>query len=304
MTLYVIVRVSGVIVALVAGFFFVRGLIRPRLVQGSWAPMVRLPIGGDVEMLVANNRARVSYVYLSSHPSYALLLLLTAPIPAVMVSMTIGRGDSTFYYRAVGIAGLVIIAVMVLARVLAWYVFRFGRAELTEQTGAGGYSPARLGWEIAWKPVLMLVVLCYAIVCIPLAVMFAREHRAISALPAVTTADTDHPGQYYRVVGELAGDPVYWAPNGTGRGGNNFAGAGALIALDSGGQALLLAESMAIGDFRDAVADARRNGGRIRTQGRVLDEITDDQRTYYGFDTGDFGAPSADGRVLVLIGRP
>ena len=27
---------------------------------------------------------------------------------------------------------------------------------------------ARAAWEIAWKPVLMLIVMAYAIVCIPL----------------------------------------------------------------------------------------------------------------------------------------
>jgi hypothetical protein len=30
---------------------------------------------------------------------------------------------------------------------------------------------ARAAWEIAWKPVLMLIVMCCAIVCIPLGVM-------------------------------------------------------------------------------------------------------------------------------------
>jgi hypothetical protein len=110
---------GSLVIALVIGFFFIRGLIRPRLVAGSWTPIVRIPVGGDAGLLVANTRAQVSYVYLTSHPSYALLLLLTAPIPASMVLMTINRGDSTFYYRAVGTAGLAIIALMALARVLA-----------------------------------------------------------------------------------------------------------------------------------------------------------------------------------------
>ena len=161
-------------VAAVAGFFFVRGLLRPRVVEGSWAPVSRLPIG-DVDVMVANNRARVSYDYLTSHPSYALLLLLTAPIPATMVLATRHQGDSTFYFRVAGIAGLVIIASMAVARLLAWYVFRFGRDRLTS------VSP-RAAWEIAWKPVLMLVVICYAIVGIPLAVMFVDEHRTIERL--------------------------------------------------------------------------------------------------------------------------
>jgi hypothetical protein len=35
---------------------------------------------------------------------------------------------------AVGIVGLIILACMALARVLAWYVFRFGRRQLDEQS--------------------------------------------------------------------------------------------------------------------------------------------------------------------------
>jgi hypothetical protein len=42
--------------------------------------------------------------------------------------------------------------------------------------------------------------------------------------------------------------PVYWAPKDTGRGGNNDAGAGALIELASGGEALLLGESMTVAE--------------------------------------------------------
>jgi hypothetical protein len=39
--------------SLVTGFFFVRGLIRPRVVEGSWAPMVHVSTGTDVDVLVA-----------------------------------------------------------------------------------------------------------------------------------------------------------------------------------------------------------------------------------------------------------
>ena len=43
--------------------------------------MVRIPTGGDVDFMVADRGARVDYEYLTSHPSYALLLLLTGPLP-------------------------------------------------------------------------------------------------------------------------------------------------------------------------------------------------------------------------------
>ena len=42
--------------------------------------------------------------------------------------------------------------------------------------------------EIAWKPVLMLMVMIYAIVCIPLGWMWFQEMRTIAKLPVVTVA--------------------------------------------------------------------------------------------------------------------
>lgn len=292
---------GALVVSLGAGFFFVRNLIRPRVVEGSWTPLVRAHVG-DYTVAVGNPQWTAHYVYLTSHPSYALLLLLTAPIPAVMVLATENHGDSTFYFRVAGIVGLIVLALMAIARMLAWYVFRFGRAALDRQVAATGMSQRRLSWEIAWKPVLMLMLLMYAIVAIPLTVMFAQQHRAVAALPVVRVADAERAGEYRRVEGELASEPVYWAPRGTGRGGNNYAGAGVLVDLSSGGQALLLAESMSVPDFVGAMDDAR--GGAVHTQGRVIDEITDDQIEYYGFDVDDFPAPPAGGRVMVLLSYP
>jgi len=204
--------------------------------------------------------------------------------------------DSTFYWRITGIVGLTIIAVMAIARVLAWYVFRFGRRRLSS------VSP-RIAWEIAWKPVLMLIVLSYAIVCIPLAVMFWQDDRRVAALPVVTVADAKGSvGQIFRVEGTLASHPVYWAPKGTGRGGNNYAGAGVLVDLTSGGQALLVAESMVVSDFIFALDDA--DNGEVKTVGKVIDTITDDERKYYGLDEPDFPPAGDGGRVMALLTTP
>jgi hypothetical protein len=96
---------GALVLSLVTGFFFVRGLVRPRVVVGSWAPMVRVPVGGDADLMFANRRARVEYEYLTSHPSYALLLLLTVPLPLSMWYFSRNEGDSTFYWRITGIVG-------------------------------------------------------------------------------------------------------------------------------------------------------------------------------------------------------
>lgn len=292
---------GALVVSLIAGFFFFRSLIRPRVVRGTWTPMIKAQVG-DYTVMAGNRAWQTSYNYLTSHPSYALLLLITAPIPATMVLMTINHGDSTFYWRVAGVVGLTILALMALARVLAWYVFRFGRSQLDNQAEAMGMSQRRLGWEIAWKPVLMLLVMMYAIVCIPLGIMFWQEDRKIAALPVVTVDDTEHAGEYRRVEGAIASDPVYWAPRGTGRGGNNYAGAGVLVELPAGGEALLLAESMSVPDFKGVMEDVKN--GEIKTQGKVIDRITEDQQEYYGFDERDFADPPPDGRVMLLLSYP
>jgi len=168
--------------------------------------------------------------------------------------------------------------------------------------GSTGMSPARIGWEVARKPVLMLIVMCYAITCIPLAIIFWQEDRRIAALPAVTAADAQgHEGQYFRVEGPIVAGPVYWAPNGAGRGGNNYAGAG-VLQLASGGEALLLAESMTVSDFIGLMRQS--TNGVVHGQGRVIDEVTDDEVTYYGINLDDFPEPSYDGWVLVLLSTP
>lgn len=292
---------GALVVALVAGFFFVRGLIRPRVVQGSWTPMITADVG-DLTVFAGNRPWTAHYVYLTSHPSYTLLLLLTAPIPAVMVLATENHGDSTFYFRVAGLVGLIVLALMAVARLSAWYVFRFGRGNLDAQAAAAGMSQRKLGWEIAWKPVLMLMVMIYAIVAIPLGWMFWQEKRTIDALPVVAVGDGSDAGEYRRVEGRLADEPVYWAPSGTGRGGNNFAGAGVLVELSAGGEALLLAESLSVPDFVGVIEDVR--DATVRTQGKVIDGITEDQIEYYGFDLDDFPDPSADGRVMVLLSYP
>lgn len=195
-----------------------------------------------------------------------------------MVAMTTNHGDSTFYWRAAGIAGLIILALMALTRVLAWYVFRFGRRQLDAQVADKGTSQPELGW------------------------MFLQQDRKVAALPVVTVDDTEYAGEYRRVEGSVASEPAYWAPRGTGRGGNNFSGAGVLVDLPSGGEALLLAESLSVPDFVGVMDDVEND--EIKTQGKVIDVITEDQEEYYGFDESSLSQPSSDGRVMLLLSYP
>jgi len=303
--------------ALVCGFFFFKSLIRPRLVTTTWTPMVSADVG-PVTVFGGNRAWTVEYTYLTSHPSYSLLHAITIWIPIVMVWMTVDRGDNVFYWRVAEYVGLIVLAMMAIARLLAWYVFRFGRgqldAQLAERTSPESLrssppdpmSQRKLSWEVAWKPLLMLLVLSYAFSAVPVAYMWWDELRTIDKLPVVAAEDaTGHEGEYFRVEGELAGEPVWWAPRGTGRGGNNFSGAGVLVNLETGGDALLLAESLSVPDFVGVVKSVSGGvGGEVKTHGRVIDYVTEDQEQYYGFDLDDFDEPPSDGRVMVLLEYP
>ena len=292
---------AALAVGLFFGFFFFKSLIRPKVKTNTWTPMVSADLG-DVTVFGGNRAWSVSYTYLTSHPSYILLLLLTAPIPVVMLWVTENQGGDTFYFRAAGTVGLCILGLMAVSRLLAWYVFRFGRRQLDAQAGEHGMSQRRLSWEIAWKPVLMMVGLIYAIGGIPITYMWWNELRTIDNLPVVTVADASDVDEYFRVEGMLDGDPVWWPDGGAGRGGDNYSGAGVLVSLENGGEALLLAESLSVPDLVGVLKKVQNN--EIRTHGRVVDGITPNQQEYYGFDEDDFPAPSPDGRVVLLMEYP
>lgn len=72
--------------------------------------------------------------------------------------------------------------------------------------------------------------------------------------------------------------------------------------MPSGGEALLLAESLSVPDFVGMMTQTRE--GELKAQGKVIDAISEDQREYYGFDESAFPEPSPDGRVLMLLSYP
>ncbi|WIM89950.1 hypothetical protein PT015_11295 [Candidatus Mycobacterium wuenschmannii] len=293
---------TALAVGLLAGFFFVKSLVKPRVKTDTWTPTVHADIG-DSTVYGGNRSWAVEYTYLTSHPSYILLGLLTAPIPVVMLWANENHGGNSFYFRVAGTVGLCVLAFIALARLLSWYVFRLGRRELAVQAGDLEMSERRLGWEVAWKPVLMLLIMIYAIGGIPIGYMWWDELRKIDRLPVLTAADAvDHDGQYFRIRGTLSGKPVWWPHGGGGRGGDNYSGAGVLVNLETGGEAVLLAESLSVPDLIGVLKKV--HDGHIDAHGRVVDEITANQRRYYGFRLKDFPDASPDGRVLVLLEYP
>ncbi|MGU3497430.1 hypothetical protein [Mycobacterium sp. C31M] len=116
----------------------------------------------------------------------------------------------------------------------------------------------------AWKPVVMI----YAIGGIPIAYLWWDELRTIDKLPVVTADDAyGHEGEFFRVRDRLASEPVYWAPRGTGRSADNHAGAGVLVDLETGGDALPLAEALSVPDL---VGVLKKTIGDPPAAGRVM----------------------------------
>ncbi|BCW90249.1 hypothetical protein sos41_34170 [Alphaproteobacteria bacterium SO-S41] len=281
-------------------FFFVRNVFWPRLVQGSWTPVTTLPMG-DVGLVVANRRWTVSYEYLTSHPSYILLLLPVLWLPLLMIWATEGQGCSLFYNRLFGWAMLGVAGALALSRLVAWYVLRRGRRQF-DTVRNNTVSAARAGWEIAWKPILMLMVMIHVIVFAPIGIMFWNEHRAMAALPLATAADQSVRGEYRRIAGKVKGELVLWPHEGLGRGSNNYHGGGILMDMDDGGEALLLAGHSALPGLRAAIAGAK--DGHIEMVGRLEgDAITGDLADYSHMTENDFPPAPRGGRVIVEVGQ-
>lgn len=289
-------------IGLVCLFFFLRSVFRPRRVAGQWTPMVDTGIGvGGVTLTVPNRAWTVRYDYLTNHPSYVLLLLPGLWIPLAMLAFTDGFGCTYHYQRLFGWSALSIAGMMAVLRLVSWYVLRLGREQLTRPED-DRVSAGRAAWEIAWKPVLMLVVMMHLIVFAPIGVMFWAEQRAWNALPLVTSADIGAADAYRRVAGRVVGAPVLWTVDGGGRGGNNYAGAGLLLTLDDGGEALLLAGYSAVPDLVAAAADAKDS--RIAMIGRLLGTaIPENLRLYAAMTEADFPPPPPAGRVLIEVGQ-
>ena len=141
----------------------------------------------------------------------------------------------------------------------------------------------------------------YGFAAAALGVPFYDLHRKIENLP-VAALDAQE-GTFVKVVGTVVNEPQYWAPRGGGRGGNNYSGAGVVVELDDGGEVLLLAESLSVPDFKGDF-DGVHAGDRVPTQGRVVDAVTEQQVTSYGWDPDDLPEASPEGRLLVLHSYP
>ncbi|MET3961630.1 hypothetical protein ABIE44_001564 [Marmoricola sp. OAE513] len=166
---------------------------------------------------------------------------------------------------------------------------------------AMGFSVRRMGWEIAWKPIVMLMVMIYGIGAGSVGYLWWQELRTIDNLPIAAMSSKS--GTFVKVDGTVMNEPVYWPIGGEGRGHNNYSGAGVAVRMDDGSQVLLLAESLSVPDFKGDL-DGLRVGDRVHAHGEVLKEVTGKQVEYYGWDAGDLPPAPDDGWILVRHSYP
>jgi hypothetical protein len=154
----------------------VRRILRPRVTTVTWTPVfVARGTGGVSHVPVPMTGATVTYDVLSSHPSFALIHVLTFPLPLIAL---IGGLDGTCnmqFFRLFGVVGLVTLAGIAALRIVTWYVLRRGRAEI-EASVPPGWTFARLEWEMAWRPVLATLGLIAACILIPAAIIWIRGY--------------------------------------------------------------------------------------------------------------------------------
>ncbi len=158
-----------ILVGALFGVFAVRRILRPKVSIAEWTPVHHAG-----PLIVAQSAARVRYAVLSSHPSYALVHLLTAPLPLVGVLALAERNCGVSFFPLFGAAAFALLAALVLLRLVSWHGLRLGR-DAIEANLPPGWSARRLEWELAWRPMLTTVILIGSFIVVPMAYFFAKD---------------------------------------------------------------------------------------------------------------------------------
>jgi hypothetical protein len=156
---------------LAMGFFAVRRIFKPKIAKTDWTPVHSVKGVLPVPLPVPQRSARVEYEVLSSHPSYALVHLLTLPIPAVGLLAT--DNCATSFFPLFGMVGIALIGALIILRLVSWYVLRCGRDEIERKTPQG-MTAGQLEWVMAWQPMISMVVLILLCIGIPLGIVWLR----------------------------------------------------------------------------------------------------------------------------------
>jgi hypothetical protein len=150
----------------------VRRILRPRIAAVTWTPVfVARNVGGVSHVPVPMSTATITYHVLSSHPSYALIHVLTLPLALIALYGGLDDACNMQFFWLFGVTGLLTLAFIAALRAFVWYVLRRGRDEI-EADVPPGCTFAQLEWELAWKPVLSTLVLIALCILVPALIIF------------------------------------------------------------------------------------------------------------------------------------
>jgi hypothetical protein len=156
---------------LVFAFFAVRRILKPTVKLVEWTPVHTVKGVLPVPIPVPQTSGRVEYHVLSSHPSYGFVHVLTLPIPLIGVIAMFDGLCTTSYFHHFGVITLILIAALIILRIVSWYGLKLGRERLAPPPGM---SAAALEWQLAWQPVVAMLLLMAACFAVPAAIIGIR----------------------------------------------------------------------------------------------------------------------------------
>lgn len=131
----------------------VRDIVWPKLRIEEWTPVHQ----GD-GVVVAQTRAKMRYAYLTTHPSYILVDVLSVLGPAVLMVMAWNEPCHANHQVLLLRSAVALWIPIPLLRLLSWHVLKRGKAALFQHLAdhASEEKKSALEWRICWQPVLHL----------------------------------------------------------------------------------------------------------------------------------------------------
>ncbi|MEZ0274101.1 MAG: hypothetical protein ACAH88_04295 [Roseimicrobium sp.] len=277
----------------------VRDILWPRLKIEEWTPVHQ----GD-GVILAQTRAKMRYAYLTTHPSYILVDVLSVIGPAILMVMAWNEPCHANHQVLMLRSAVALWIPIPLLRMLSWYGLARGRAALFQHLpeDAEETKKAALEWRICWQPVLNLWALYIGIGALILGIISwerrqEEKNTAVfdAALRATATSDPGSLGdKRIRVIGKLAGEVREFR--------GQLRGAGAAFETDAG-LVFVFSDALMRDEFTALLKNA--GGGEVRLVATVMPEISREDRENFGWGMESFASPTATiTPVLLRLVKP
>lgn len=289
------------------GFWLIlRQIWGPRLQAVSWSPVRNF---GPVGLVFSNDPAATRTVVLSSHPSYVLLDLVAGALPGVLTWVSWGDDPAQNPAALLWRWSLGVWVAIPLARLAAWHLLGRG-PELLRQAGGSERAASRLGWELAWQPVLAFWAIA-AVVCVPgLFFGFRDAQRSEAATPGLDAARVAEiraePVRFRDARLRLRGRPVGPLQRWPAQAGKQ-ASAGLCLATADGTEVVVFCDVHRLREFERLVSRPGATG-ELSFLVRVLEnggrEVGTHYSKYYAWNPQAFGPDPSGRRLLTYFVDP